>query len=455
MDTRILLITQLIKLGAAAAIASALVRSREFKLRVFVEDRTRRQKIELSVAIAVLFGLGVITRLWVKNFLAADLSLEGVLLIGVISGRLGGTLGGMIVAAPAMWHAEWAALPFYSLAGLLAGELRNLARNYEEIWSFSPFIDLNIYRSIRQMLQLLRRPRIDWQVSFFMFSVVLRFAQERLAHAFPGRLFVVVSDRWPVELAAYATTVACVAIPLKIWNSARMEMKLQEQQQQLMQARLEALQSQINPHFLFNTLNTVSSLVRFDPDQARRLIVKLASILRRLLKSHESFVHLREEVEFIDDYLDIEVVRFGRDKLRVVKELDPDTLEVLVPSMLLQPLVENSIKHGLAPKVDGGSITLRSRMDAGKLLIQVEDDGVGLGATPAPDAAGDGDGPSTGIGMANVAGRLKVLYGNAAHMTVGPGEHAGTRVVLRLPIIEWADSGTETAAALDSSRRPQ
>src|SRR5262249_31714003 len=158
---------------------------------------------------------------------------------------------------------------------------------------------------------------------------------------------------------------------------------------------------------------SIASLVRFDPDAARELVVKLASILRRLLRQHEAFIQLREEVEFIDDYLDIEVARFGRDKLRVIKELEPATLDLLVPSMLLQPLVENAIKHGLSPKLDGGSITLRSRLVNDKLTIQVEDDGVGMaeaGAQPAPDAA------SMGIGMANVAERLSVLYGDAAQM---------------------------------------
>ena len=140
---------------------------------------------------------------------------------------------------------------------------------------------------------------------------------------------------------------------------------------------MEALQNQINPHFLFNTLNSVSSLVRFDPDTARELIIKLANILRRLLNSSDAFVPLREEVEFIDNYLDIEVVRFGRDKLRVVKELETSSLDTMVPSMLLQPLVENSIKHGLSSKIDGGSIYLRSRLTDSHLIIEVEDDGVG------------------------------------------------------------------------------
>src|SRR5258707_13887968 len=133
---------------------------------------------------------------------------------------------------------------------------------------------------------------------------------------------------------------------------------------------MEALQNQINPHFLFNALNSVSSLVRFDPDTAREMIIKLANILRRLLNSGEAFVPLREEMEFIDNYLDIEVVRFGQDKLRVVKELDSASLDVMIPSMLLQPLVENSIKHGLSSKIEGGSIYLRSRLSDGHLIIE-------------------------------------------------------------------------------------
>ena len=171
-----------------------------------------------------------------------------------------------------------------------------------------------------------------------------------------------------------------IGTELKIWNSVRIQIKLEEQERLLLHSRMEALQNQINPHFLFNTLNSVSSLVRFDPDTARELIIKLANILRRLLNSTDAFVPLREEVEFIDNYLDIEVVRFGRDKLRVVKELETSSLDTMVPSMLLQPLVENSIKHGLSSKIDGGSIYLRSRLTDSHLIIEVEDDGVGMGS---------------------------------------------------------------------------
>ncbi len=232
-----------------------------------------------------------------------------------------------------------------------------------------------------------------------------------------------------MKLAIYAGTVMAVAIALKVLNNVRIEMKLEQQERLLLQARMEALQSQINPHFLFNTLNSVSSLVRRDPDSAREMIVKLGNILRRLLRKGDSFVPLREEFEFLDDYLDIEVVRFGRDKLKVVKELEPASLDHLVPSMILQPLVENAIKHGLADKVEGGSIYLRSRCAEHRVVIEVEDDGVGMPQSGASSSSG------TGIGMVNVTERLQVVYGDAAEINVesqpgtrnpGPAGAAGT-----------------------------
>jgi two-component system LytT family sensor kinase len=228
----------------------------------------------------------------------------------------------------------------------------------------------------------------------------------------------------------------------------RIQIKLEEQERLLLQARMEALQNQINPHFLFNTLNSVSSLVRFDPDTARELIFKLATILRRLLSSSEAFVPLREEVDFIDNYLDIEVVRFGHDKLQVIKELGSDSLEVMVPSMLLQPLVENSIKHGLSSKIDGGSIYLRSRIADSMLVIEVEDDGVGM--TAAQSHRGW---QGTGIGMANVSERLKVLYGDTAVMTIESHEGKGTLVRIRLPLLQSAGTVPEAYEERSSTRR--
>jgi two-component system LytT family sensor kinase len=271
----------------------------------------------------------------------------------------------------------------------------------------------------------------DWQMVFLLTILGLRFVYTEAGRWLPVNPYAP-APRW-VDALVYATSVTVIVIELKIWNGVRLQIKLEEQERLLLQARMAALQNQINPHFLFNTLNSVSSLVRIAPDTARELIIKLATILRRLLHSSDAFVPLQEEIDFIDNYLDIEVVRFGRDKLKVIKELDPDSLEVMVPSMLLQPLVENSIKHGLSSKIDGGSIVLRSHVSDAHVTIEVEDDGVGMASVQLfepPTGLGKG-----GIGMANVAERLKVLYGDTARMTIDSPNGNGTLVRLRLPVL--------------------
>jgi two-component system LytT family sensor kinase len=429
MDQRLVLVTLLIKLGVAAAVSSVLARSRRFRVLLFREMRPLSENLEMVAFIGVPYALGVIVRHSVKNFIAADLSFESAILMGVITGRVGGMAGGLLVSLPQLAMHDWTNLPVNVLAGLLAGWMRRLATDKEAIWSFSPLFDLSIYRWIRRTIA---KSFIDWQTSFFVLILSLEFLLQQAKAMFPLHTFALVASNWAVLVAIYLGTVMCVAIALKVLNNTRIEMKLEEQQRLLLQARMDALQSQINPHFLFNTLNSVSSLVRFDPDTARVMIVKLSNILRRLLGRGDNFVHLREEFAFIDDYLDIEVVRFGRDKLKVVKEQESDSLEAIVPSMILQPLVENSIKHGLSPKVDGGSIYLRSRIVDGKLVIEVEDDGVGMGG-------GSSDGDSTGIGLANVQERLKVLYGDTASMEMESKGGTGTTVRLVLPMPQSED----------------
>lgn len=449
MEPRLILIHLLLKLGVAAVVASTVVRSLEFKSLLFREERTLLQRfyLVLSFALPIMMGVGI--RIVQKSFLAGDLSFETAILLGVFGGRWAGSLGGVLMGVPALLHGEWAAMPFDVLSGFLAGQMRALATDRDDIWSFSPFIDQSIFRLIRRNLP---RPRLfDWQVMFFSTIVGLRFVQTELFRYFPRSIFSLESlDNYWVEAAIYAASVAVIGIEIKIFNSVRIQTKLEEQERLLLHARMEALQNQVNPHFLFNTLNSISSLVRFDPDMAREVIFKLATILRRLLNTSEAFAPLRDEFEFIDNYLDIEVVRFGRDKLRVVKELDPASLDVVVPSMLLQPLVENSIKHGLSPKVEGGSIYLRSRVSDSRLIIEVEDDGVGMGAAQLEESS---SWSGMGIGMANISERLQVLYGDTARMTIDSHEGKGTLIRIRLPLVEAASSVPEGFYAERSSTR--
>jgi two-component system LytT family sensor kinase len=258
--------------------------------------------------------------------------------------------------------------------------------------------------------------------------VGLELGRVALVEATKPKWLFAIDPRWDWWLAlTVIATLMSVAAPLKIWNNTRIEMNLERHQQLLLKARMDALSSQINPHFLFNTLNTVSALIRFDPDTARGVVLKLSNILRRLLRKHETFVPLREELDFIDDYLDIEVARFGRDNLEIIKQLDEETLEAFVPSMLLQPIVENCLKHGLAPKIEGGRIQLRTTFREGRLHIEIEDNGVGISEEKMPDVYVEG------IGLSNDRERLRVLYGTDFNLEIESRPGDGTVIRIDIP----------------------
>jgi two-component system LytT family sensor kinase len=258
--------------------------------------------------------------------------------------------------------------------------------------------------------------------------IVLELARQALGHATKIRwlFYLDAGKSWGLALVLLSTVMA-VAVPLKIWSNTRLEMNLEQHQQLLLKARMDALTAQINPHFLFNTLNTVSSLIRYDPDMARGVVIKLSNILRRLLRKHETFVPLQEELDFIDDYLDIEVARFGRDNLVVHKEISDETLEAFVPSMLLQPIVENALKHGLAAKLGGGELTIHTELQDGRLIVAIGDNGVGISKERMAQVFQDG------IGISNVHERLRVLYGADFRMDIESKEGEGTRIRIEIP----------------------
>ena len=433
IDSKLILITLLIELGVAAAVSSSLARSKVFKNLLLMPNRMPRQTALLVAMICLPLTLGVWVRVTVPNFLAADLSFETTILLGILVGPIAAMAGGAALAIPAIAHHEFWALPVNLIVAAVAGTFGWFA-DPEDVWSFSPMIDLSIYRWVTRNL---RRPHLDRQILLLVLIAAMQFCTSMLSRFRPHLYFDLHSDDWWVQLLICASAPVVVGIPLKIWNSIRIERKLEEQGRLLLEARLDALQRQINPHFLFNTLNSITSLVRSQPELAREMIVKLANILRVLLKDREAFVPFQEELAFTDDYLDIEVVRFG-EKLRVVKEIAANTLDVVVPGMLLQPLIENSIKHGLEPRISGGTVTLRSKItDDGMLLVEVEDDGVGM--APERNVASPVGGlvqPGTGIGMRNVRDRMKVLYGEMASLEINSRPGRGTKVALRMPILD-------------------
>jgi two-component system LytT family sensor kinase len=158
------------------------------------------------------------------------------------------------------------------------------------------------------------------------------------------------------------------------------------------------------------------------------MIYRLSKILRRLLRKAENYSPLREEISFIDDYLAIEMVRFG-DKLRFHKEIDANTVDRLVPSMILQPIIENSIRHGLASKLDGGAVRLRAWLDGSRLFISIEDDGVGIPESKLATLF------ESGVGVSNVNERLRVLFGAGYRLQIDSKPGQGTKTLIEIPEI--------------------
>jgi two-component system LytT family sensor kinase len=419
------LVSLLVKLGAMAAIASILARSSHFKTLLMQEDRTLKQRLSLAVWFSAVFAASVAVRVASHDtYRGADLGLEGSFLAGLVGGYVTGLLSGILIAVPAVGHEPMTILLLAGV-GVMGGMLRDFAPDPDEVWRFSPFFDLNIWRFFRESKNYYRTA---FHLILFAAILVVEFLRQILSQFGRTQVFLLVPhppNAW-AQAAVYACTLFAVTIPLKIWNNTRNERKLEEQQRLLVEARLAALTSQINPHFLFNTLNSVSSLIRTDPDQARVMLVKLSKVLRRLLRKHENFSALRDELSFIEDYLSIEVVRFG-EKLKFEKSIGDDTLDMLVPSMLLQPLVENCIKHGLSSKVEGGTIRIRTEKRDSRLYLAVEDDGIGIPESKLGTLL------DHGIGVNNVYERLKVLFGSEYRMWIDSQPGRGTRVEIEVP----------------------
>ncbi len=204
------------------------------------------------------------------------------------------------------------------------------------------------------------------------------------------------------------------------------ELRASKLETQLAQSQLEVLKMQLHPHFLFNTLHAISALVQKDPEAADNMISQLSDLLRMTLENSDlQEVPLKEELEFLKLYLDIQKTRF-RDRLEIKYEIEPETLAASVPNFILQPLVENSIKHGIDPRASGGKITIKSSQNNGSLKIEVCDDGSGL-------PKDNGSVFDKGLGLANTQERLRQLYGTDQNITVENAPDRGVNVTFEIP----------------------
>jgi signal transduction histidine kinase len=244
------------------------------------------------------------------------------------------------------------------------------------------------------------------------------------------------------EMMTYWTIVG-VGTALKYMHMARArELNAAQLETRLVEARLHTLQRQMQPHFLFNTLNTISALMHRDVEAADAMIARLSDLLRMSLQRvGVQEVPLKEELDFLSKYLEIEQTRF-RDRLTVVFDVQADTLHALVPNLLLQPLVENAIKHGIGPRPTPGQITVRARCNGAMLELDVQDNGVGLSAARLTDF-------NRGVGLSNTRSRLDHLYGSLHRFEFRQPAEGGLLVCIAIPMAELASEVGEGQAVED------
>lgn len=236
---------------------------------------------------------------------------------------------------------------------------------------------------------------------------------------------VAVDDAPSAGLARTATEVAR-------WVSSQLELaELDASRTALMEAELRALRAQISPHFIYNSLGAIASFVRTDPERARELLLEFADFTRYSFRQHGEFTTLAEELRSIERYLVLEKARFG-DRLRVVTRVAPEVLNVTVPFLSVQPLVENAVRHGLEKKDGTGTITVVAEDAGAECVITIEDDGVGSDPDTVRDALSGRVG-SPSVGLANVDERLRTVYGNDHGIVVETGVGLGTKVTVRVP----------------------
>ena len=240
-------------------------------------------------------------------------------------------------------------------------------------------------------------------------------------------------DNLDWALMTYAAVIALSHAIAYYRESQARALKAAHLETSLVEARLKTLQAELHPHFLFNTLHAISTLVHTDPEAADRMISRLSDLLRLTFdRSGAAEIPLKEELEFLQKYLEIEQIRF-RDRLSLRFDIDPETLDVEVPRLILQPLVENAIKHGIGPKTGRGLVQVSARRDARGTWIEVRDNGVGLSGNARARF-------TSGVGLSNTRARLECLYGDAHRLDVAEG-HEGLAVQLLIPMQRFV-SGT-------------
>jgi two-component system, LytTR family, sensor kinase len=308
---------------------------------------------------------------------------------------------------------------------------RALAYSLADWWTFAALSLPAIWLARREPIERPHRLRavslhVLASVAFSFAYISLRAAiavwqssNDSFAQSFKFLLF----KTWNLNLVVYWFIVS-VSLALDYGRKLReRELRAAELEKRLTEARLQALQMQLNPHFLFNTLHAISSLMHQDVEAADRMLVRLSDLLRRALDTTDTQeVTLREEIEFLRSYAEIEQTRFG-ERLKIEMNIAPETLDAFVPNLVLQPLVENAIKHGIEPHARGGRVVVSAKRQGETLRLEVRDNGGGI-----PNGA-----LHDGIGLSNTRSRLAQLYGAGQTFDISNADGGGVLVRVEIP----------------------
>lgn len=433
---QIALINLLLRMAVMAGIVSLALGFR-FSGELLVRARPPRgARLRLLLLLAVIFPAGILIRR-LSAQAAMDLSLEGALFAGLIGGAWVGAGTGSAIGLTCFLLGEKISLPLYAAAGLAAGLLFDLLRRGSEIWNYSLNPLLVVYSFIERLAhRALDRNFVPLALAagfaLARYALLERFGARGLIYGHPAR-------DWLFTTIDMLVLVYTLGFALKLAANARAEMIHRAEERQLAHARLATLRSQINPHFLFNTLNSISALIRTDADTAREMTRRLSSIFRKSLEDSSDTHPLSSEIDFLDDYLSIERVRFGDERFRFERDLDPSTLSAPLPSLLLQPLVENAVKHGISRLTEGGAVRIVSRAAAGGIEIRIENDGPPVGPLELEALF------EKGVGLRNAAERLDIYSCGRGRLTIAARPGGGAAVTVFLPRSDGrGDPGADT-----------
>jgi len=394
----------LIKLALVVIVTAMLANFDYFSAMIFHGSKTLAVRFKLALIICGTLLIGLVLR-YNANYHALDFCITGLFVTGVVAGLLPALCSTAIVSVVFLFRGEYVMPVMCSLSAI----------------SGTFFYSNDIFEGKKRLLKL----------SLGILPVVAIFYV--LYRYFPDGSYFILSNRTiEGDITAGASEVLGVFLTFFLWKYYKTKLELVENEYHLNKSRLAVLSSKINPHFLFNTLNTIAAAIRIDPKIAREIVFKLSEIMRYILNAENEFKPVTDEINFIQNYLSIETMRFGESRLKVVIETEEDVREEEIPTMLIQPVVENAIKHGIAPLTDRcGEIKIKTykqkNIGEQSLIIDVIDNGMGM-------VVNEDRMFERGIGLANVRDRLRLLYGNKGALSFSSVLGTGTTVTIKMPV---------------------